>query len=239
MRLDVPSTMSFPFHSRFGISAVKFKSKHFPRIRIRFSAIHQDWEGNYGFVKRIIMSYWYPPTYYNHFLEHPILWSKEKRRWEEQRLSHECYSVWQTQERINRSEKLRNQSEVWKPQSRVLNQEQKTKARKKHILVITFFVAPSLTTLRSISIKQPVIILLPSSPWIIHHRKELEVLEAHFYSLFFLLPHDTISVTQLTIHLDPWYFYCEFPTLCKCPFSAESICDFFSVDKHFVSVRAT
>lgn len=58
------------------------------------------------------MTYWYPPTYYNHFIEHPILWSNERRRWEERKLAHECYSVWKTQERIKGSEKLRNQSEV-------------------------------------------------------------------------------------------------------------------------------
>ncbi|CRK89962.1 CLUMA_CG003690, isoform A [Clunio marinus] len=54
---------------------------------------------------------WYPPTYYNHFLEHPILWSPERRRSEEQRLAHECFEVWKTQERVKRSEKLKNQSE--------------------------------------------------------------------------------------------------------------------------------
>ena len=58
------------------------------------------------------MTYWYPPSYYNHFIEHPILWSNEKRRWEERKLARECFQVWQTQKQIEQSEKLKNQAEV-------------------------------------------------------------------------------------------------------------------------------
>ena len=58
------------------------------------------------------MKSWYPPTYYNHFIEHPLFWSDERRREEEQRLSRECFEVWQNQKRTERNEKLRNQSEV-------------------------------------------------------------------------------------------------------------------------------
>lgn len=58
------------------------------------------------------MRSWYPPTYYNHFIEHPLFWSDDKRRWEERKLSRECFDVWQTQKRVEFSDKLRNQSEV-------------------------------------------------------------------------------------------------------------------------------
>jgi hypothetical protein len=60
-----------------------------------------------------VMTSWFPPTYYNHIFDHPILWSKDKRRIEEQKLAKECYEVWQNQERYKRSDKLRNQSEVF------------------------------------------------------------------------------------------------------------------------------
>lgn len=59
------------------------------------------------------MTSWFPPTYYNHIFEHPILWSKDRRRIQEQKLAKECYEVWQAQERLKRSDKLRNQSEVF------------------------------------------------------------------------------------------------------------------------------
>jgi uncharacterized protein YdaU (DUF1376 family) len=51
-------------------------------------------------------------TYYNHFIEHPLFWSDEQKRWANERLSRECFEVWQAQKRLERSEKLRNQSEV-------------------------------------------------------------------------------------------------------------------------------
>lgn len=55
---------------------------------------------------------WFPPSYYNHFVEHPILWTEDKRRWEERKLANERLQVWQTQKRIAQNEKLRSQSEV-------------------------------------------------------------------------------------------------------------------------------
>lgn len=58
------------------------------------------------------MKTWYPSTYFNHFIEHPLFWSYERKRWEDQRLSRECYEVWQSQKRLEQSEKLKNQSEV-------------------------------------------------------------------------------------------------------------------------------
>lgn len=144
----------FPFHSRFGISAVKIIIEKSTRIIVGLSFAHLSfgcWEGNNVYVKPISMTYyWYPPTYYNGFIEHPILWSDNRRRWEEQRLAHECYSVWKTQERIKQSEKLRNQSEVWKPnKSRALNRKRQARKSLKYILVI-FYVSTHFITLRTI-----------------------------------------------------------------------------------------
>ena len=116
--LQFHSVVDFLFYSCFGISAVKLQKLDF--FTIKFVCSSKLWFCELDtHLKSIIMTYWwwYPPTYYNHFIEHPILWSNERKRWEQQRLSNECYSVWKTQERIKRSEKLKNQSEVWKPQN--------------------------------------------------------------------------------------------------------------------------
>lgn len=156
---------------------------------------------------RAIMSYWwYPPTYYNHFLEHPILWSQDRRRWEEQRLAHECYSVWKAQERVKRSEKLRNQSEVWELRVETRT-AQEIEARNEYILAITFLCW--FITRHCHLHHRSVIKLFPSlinlSPSSTLHSRELEVLEAHISNR---IPSHT------AIHPDPWYFYCEiFPAL--------------------------
>lgn len=85
---------------------------------------------------------WYPPTYYNHFIEHPILWSRERRRWEDQKLAYENFSVWKAQERIRRSEKP--MSEVWK---RRQEKQKKRSAKKNKIqfwIINTIFYVASL-----------------------------------------------------------------------------------------------
>ena len=56
--------------------------------------------------------FYYPPTYYNHSKEHPILWNKDRKRLEEQKLTNECYIVWQTRKQLDIHKKLREQAEV-------------------------------------------------------------------------------------------------------------------------------
>lgn len=58
------------------------------------------------------MQTWYPPTYYNHYIEHPLFWEDDRRRIEQHNLSRECYEVWQAQKRLEHCEKLKSQSEV-------------------------------------------------------------------------------------------------------------------------------
>lgn len=131
---------------------------------IRISVFVFFWfERKLWFSELFIMSYWYPPAYYNHFIEHPILWTNQRRRWEEQRLAHECYSVWKTQERLKRSEKLRSQSEVWKPEQSA--KQIKTNERKEIHFGHNFWLSHPRTTLRTIrqSVSHP-LPLTHSSP---------------------------------------------------------------------------
>lgn len=54
----------------------------------------------------------FPTIYYNPRIEHPILWRKDRKRFEEKRLSEECFGVWQARKEIDRTNRLREQANV-------------------------------------------------------------------------------------------------------------------------------
>lgn len=145
------------------------------------------------------MTFWYPPTYYNHFLEHPILWNQDRRRWEEQRLAHECYSVWKAQERLKRTEKLRNQSEVWKPQVACWKEETKKKENTFWSQFLRWSIPHHIQNHLHNSTVQ-------SSPRIVYHQARVR----RYLTINILSLKDTKQKLRSSRH-----FYCGFPTLCK------------------------
>lgn len=53
-----------------------------------------------------------PTLYYNPRIEHPILWSNDRKRFEEKKLADECFNVSQARRHIEKSQKFREQANV-------------------------------------------------------------------------------------------------------------------------------